>query len=366
MDFFEKHLSSTLQAHVPYVPGKQPSLKEEVLKLNTNENPYPPSKSVKNAIFEEIEKLRLYPNPQSLELRTCIAELHNLSQEQIIIGNGSDDILNLCMRCFTDHQLKAGMLDPSYSLYKSLASIQGSQILGVPFKDDNFDLPIREIIESNANIFFLTSPHAPSGKEFELSSLKQILNSYEGIMVLDEAYVDFAKENAVSLLNEYDNLIVSRSLSKSYSLAGLRVGYAMSSPKIISILDQAREVYNLDRLAQVGAQAVLKDRKYFEFTKEEIIKTRDQFYQELISWGWKTIPSGTNFLFTQPVGKANERSASVAGNLFEFLLSNKILIRYFPENALTSSYVRISIGKASEISILIDKIKLWQDQEIRR
>lgn len=355
----QKFLSSNLHLHSPYKPGIQPMFSSQFLKLNTNENPFPPSEFVQPAILAEIQNLRLYPNPPSESLRACIAKLHGLSEKQVVVGNGSDDILNLCMRCFSDQNLKAGMLIPSYSLYDVLASIQGAEIIGIPFSNDQFELPVDKIIESEANVFFLTSPHAPSGKEYDLKDFETILNNFDGILIIDEAYVDFAKNNALSLLKRFENLVVSRTFSKSYSLAGLRVGYALSSHSIVSILDQAREVYNVDRLAQAGAIAAINDEDHFNFTKGEIIKVRGQLYDKFLEWGWKTIPSGANFLFTQPQDKNSVTSPSVAKNLYEFLLQNEILVRYFPNNSLTSSYLRISIGMPSQMIILVEKIEKW-------
>tara|TARA_A100001015_G_scaffold179961_1_gene200179 strand:- start:1030 stop:2130 length:1101 start_codon:yes stop_codon:yes gene_type:complete len=359
----QKYLASNLQSHHPYKPGIQPKFSAQVLKLNTNENPYPPSKFVSGAILEEVQNLRLYPNPASEDLRRCIADLHGFSEQQVIIGNGSDDILNLCMRSFSDQKLKAGMLDPSYSLYEVLSSIQGSEIERIVFKSDDFELPVAPIIDCGANIFFLTNPHAPSGREYAREDIKTILENFNGLVVIDEAYVDFAQQNSLALLGKFENLIISRTLSKSYSLAGLRVGYALSSAGIISILDQAREVYNVDRLAQAGAIAAIKDQEYFTFTKSEILKQRDLLLANFNEWGWKTIPSGANFLFTQPLNRDSQSDPKVARDLYEFLSKNEILVRYFPLNSLTSSYLRISIGKPTEMSILVEKIKQWQVQE---
>lgn len=358
----EKHLSAALLSHKPYTPGIQPNFTERVIKLNTNENPFPPSEKVREKVLSEIESLNLYPSPRSSALRECVANLHSLAENQVIIGNGSDDLLNLCVRCFADENLKVGMLAPSYSLYETLASIQGAKVVGISFANENFELPVEGIVSSGVNLFFLTSPHAPSGKEYGLAELEEVLQGFSGIMVIDEAYADFAGHHAIPLLSKYPNLIITRTLSKSYSLAGLRVGYALASPALVEVLDQAREVYNLDRLAQAGALAALSDREYFQSTQSQIIKLREVLREEFTVLGWHTIPSGANFLFTKP-SRQGETGPEVASDLYEFLHNRGILVRYFPKSHLTESYLRISIGKQAEMRILMDRIREWQTQE---
>ena len=358
-----EYRSRNMLSHKAYVPGEQPVSGGEVIKLNTNENPYPPSPEIKNAILGELESLRLYPNPPAYELRDCISNLHGLSPDQVIVGNGSDDILNLCTRCFSDDTLKVGMLDPSYSLYEVVASLQGSPLIRVPFADDAFSVEPESVIGSGANLFFITSPHAPSGREYSVDCFRQILEEFEGIVVIDEAYADFATQNALSLLEEFSNLIITRTMSKSYSLAGLRVGYGLSSPEVVSVLDQARDVYNVDRLAQVATRACLKDRVYFEETRSEIIKERERLVSTLNEWKWKTFPSGANFVFSQPVSANGAMGPAVAKDLFEFLASRRILIRYFPQHERTSSHVRISIGNRQDMDILYKSLIEWKHQE---
>ena len=358
-----EYRSRNILSHKPYVPGAQPVAVGETVKLNTNENPYPPSPKIKDAILDELQFIRLYPNSLSNELRDFLSALHGLTAEQVIVGNGSDDILNLCTRCFSDDRLRVGMLDPSYSLYEVIASLQGSRLIRVPFANDAFSIEPDSVIRSGANLFFITSPHAPSGREYTEDCFRQILKSFEGIIVIDEAYSDFAGQNALSLLGEFPNLIITRTLSKSYSLAGLRVGYALSSPELISVLDQARDVYNVDRLAQVAALACLKDRTYFEDTRDKIIKERKRTVSKLSEWEWKTCSSGANFIFSRPVNSQGMTGPAVAKELYEFLASRNVLIRYFPQHELTSSYVRISIGNRQEMDILFERLIKWKNQE---
>jgi len=358
-----EYRSRNILSHKAYVPGEQPVSGGEAIKLNTNENPYPPSPKIKGAILAELQALRLYPNSPANELRECISDLHGLAVEQVIVGNGSDDILNLCTRCFSDDRLEVGMLDPSYSLYEVIASLQGSSLTRIPFADDVFSIDPDSVIRSGANLFFITSPHAPSGREYSVDCFRQILKEFEGIVVIDEAYADFAGQNALGLLGEFPNLIITRTLSKSYSLAGLRVGYALSSPELISILDQARDVYNVDRLAQVAALACLKDRTYFENSRDQIIKERKRMISKLSEWKWKTCPSGANFIFTRPVNSNGATGPAVAKDLYEILASRRILIRYFPQHELTSSHVRISIGNREDMDMLFERLIEWKHQE---
>ena len=360
--FPQNFLSDPLRQHKPYIPGEQPSSAERTIKLNTNENPYPPSPTAGDKAAEEIKKLNLYPNPKSNQLRKVIASLHQISMEQVIVGNGSDDLLNLCVRAFADSNRSVGMLDPSYSLYEVLASIQGSQLTRIPFASDDFELPLKKVTNCSANLFFLTSPHAPSGRAYQLELLDSVAGNFNGVLVIDEAYADFAQENAIPLLAKYPNVIITRTLSKSYSLAGLRVGYAMGNPSVIQVLDRIREVYNLDRIAQAIAQAALEDQKYFKETKQKIIESRIWISDIFAEWGWRMIPSATNFIFCKPLDHSGTGGAQIANSLYSFLSTRGILVRYFPQNKLTESYIRISIGMPEEMSMLISTIKEWKLQ----
>ena len=353
-------VTKRLQFHQSYSPGAQPDSWDSVVKLNTNENPYPPSPSVIEAVTKEISLLNLYPNPASMPLREKISQLLRLDKNQVIIGNGSDDLLNLCVRSFSDEDLKVGMLDPSYSLYKTLVNVQGTNLIKIPFVDDEFTFDPKEVSSSGANLFFLTSPHAPSGRSFSLKTLKKTAESFPGLLVIDEAYADFAAETALPLLNDFENVLITRTLSKSYSLAGLRLGFAMGNSSIIAQLDQVREVYNVDRLAQAAAMASLNDQNYFSNCLEKILEQRQWLTNQFEAMNWRTIPSSTNFVFTQPCAANGIIGEKIALSLFEFLSQRKILVRYFPDHPLTNTFLRISIGKPEEMTILMDSIKKWK------
>jgi len=234
------------------------------------------------------------------------------------------------------------------------------------FKNEMFQIDLDSIIEKDTNIFFITTPHAPSGRTYENAIFSAILEKYNGILVLDEAYADFANNNAFELLDRSSRLIITRTLSKSYSLAGLRVGYGVSSKEIISVLNQAREVYNIDRLAQYIAVTSLKDRDYFHHNVSKIKKNREKLFLTLQNWGWKTYESGANFLFTRPVDNLGNYGAPIAKKAFEFLTHKQIYVRYFPRHDLTSSYLRISIGKQRELDMLTECLQKWQmiDQRV--
>lgn len=343
-----------------YVPGLQPQ-ENGWIKLNTNENPYPASPMVGEAITKEFSRLHLYPAPDSKGLRQAIAERHGIDIACVIAANGSDDTLNMLMRayCGVGAETAAGWTVPSYSLYPTLIGIQGGQIIGIPF-ERSMELPVDAILKSEARIFFLTSPNAPTGVTFSNQALSSILDHFEGVLVVDEAYADFASENAVPLLAKYPNLVITRTFSKSYSLAGLRVGYGLAHPSVISILDRVRDSYNLDRLAQAGAIAALKDQAYFRQTVAKIIATRESFLATIRGLGWFVYPSKTNFAFFEPRDSSGRTGPAVAKSLFDFLLSKKILVRYFPNHPFTAPFVRISIGTDAEMAKVEAVLREWQ------
>ncbi len=339
-----------------YVPGHQPKEKGWI-KLNTNENPYPPSPKVAQAVAGEVEKLRLYPEPTCLKLRTVIGERFELAADNIIIGNGSDNILDLITRCYV-HDNSVGQTVPSYSLYPVVAGMSGHGIIDIPFTR-SMKLDIEAIVAANASVFFLTSPNAPTGVAFSLLEIEAILQQIDGLLVVDEAYVDFGGETAAVLLKKYENLIVVRTFSKSYSLAGMRIGFALASVGVIQMLNRVRDAYNVDRIAQVAAQAAFEDLESFDIHRKQVIETREMICEELAALGWFTYPSATNFLFTEPKNAFGKSGAEVAASLFTYLNHSKILVRYFPDHPLTCSFVRVSIGVESEMKIFLTAAKSW-------
>ncbi|MEO6245351.1 MAG: histidinol-phosphate transaminase [Opitutaceae bacterium] len=365
-------LSSLALPHIArlhaYTPGLQPTAPGWV-KLNTNECPYPPSPCVAEALLREIgagadagASLRLYPNPKSAPLRVAVAQLHGhgLHEENVCIGNGSDDILNLLIRAFVTREAAAGFTLPSYSLYPVLVEIQDGGTKTIEF-DRSMRLPVEHIAASPAQAFFLTSPNAPTGVAFANADLQRVLASYRGLLVVDEAYALFARENAIPLLAHYPNLVVVRTLSKAYALAGIRVGYALAHPEIIGLLDRVRDSYNVNRLSQVAAIAALGDAAYYAGVVEKIKATRDRAVADLVSRrGWFTYPSQTNFIFTEPKNARGETGPAVATSAYDFLFARKVLVRHFPSHALTAPFLRLTVGTDGEMLALSETLDAWQ------
>ncbi len=339
-----------------YVPGEQPQ-GDGWVKLNTNENPYPPSPKVAPAVAAEVEQLRKYPEPVSRKLRAAIGTRFGLAGENVIIGNGSDNILDLITRCFVNGG-GAGQTVPSYSLYPVVVAMSDKALVDVPFTRE-MRLDVEAIAATKASVFFLTSPNAPTGVAFSRAEIAAVLDRIDGLLVVDEAYVDFGGESSVPLLQEYQNLVVVRTFSKSYGLAGMRVGFAMADAGIISMLDRVRDAYNLDRIAQAAALAAFEDAEYFEEQRQKVVATREATRRSLDAYGWFTYPSASNFLFTEPTTEAGERGEAVARSLFEHLKRAKVLVRYFPGHPLTCAFIRVSIGTDAEMKAFLTAVESW-------
>lgn len=345
-----------------YAPGLQPG-EPGWIKLNTNENPYPPSPRVAEALRREIgdtgASLRLYPSPKSAPLREALGRLHGLGADHVFVGNGADDVLNLLVRCFCTPAAAAGFTLPSYSLYPVLVGIQDGKSLAVEF-DRSMKLPVETISASSASVFFLTSPNAPTGIGFRTADIEALLLRFRGLLVMDETYAVFAGENAVDLVARHSNLCVVRTFSKSHCLAGMRVGYALAQPEVIGLLDRVKDSYNVSRLSQTAALAALADPDYYEGLVRKIRATRDLALQTwMVRMGWFTYPSQTNFLFTEPRNRAGRTGPEVARGLYDFLCARKILVRYFGSHALTSSFLRISVGTDEEMNVLQENLEAW-------
>ena len=342
----------------PYIPGEQPKGGGWV-KLNTNENPYPASPNVAAAIQSQLDQLQLYPEPTSYDLRVAIAKRHRLQAQNVIIGNGSDNILDMIVRSFGGMPGVAYTL-PSYSLYPVVAAMSGQRVEEINF-ERSLQLDVASIAATGAKIFFLTNPNAPTGVAFGIEQIEQVLQAIDGLLVVDEAYVDFGGKTSIPLLESYDNLIVVRTFSKSYSLAGMRVGYALASESVISLLDRVRDVYNVDRIAQVAAIAALEDDAYFTKHRQKIITTRENVRKVLSEIGWHTYPSAANFLFTEPRNKVGDTGPILAASLFEFLKKKRILVRYFAGHPLTCAFVRVSVGTDDDMQKFLTAVDEWQN-----
>ncbi len=345
-----------------YTPGLQPT-EPGWVKLNTNECPYPPSPQVAEAVRREVGEdgaaLRLYPNPKSSPLRAAIAQRHGLREANAIVGNGSDDILNLLVRAFVTSDAAAGYTLPSYSLYPVLVEIQDGATNVIEF-DRAMRLPVERIAASTARAFFLTSPNAPTGVGFANADIERALAGFKGLFVVDEAYAPFAKENAIPLLARYPNLVVVRTLSKAYALAGIRVGYALAQPEVIDVLDRVRDSYNVNRLSQAAALAAIGDQAYYDGVIAKVKATRDAFVADLLNRrAWKTYESQANFIFTEPKDARGQTGPTVAKAAYDFLCSRKVLVRHFPSHALTAPFLRISVGTDAEMRVLSESLDAW-------
>jgi histidinol-phosphate aminotransferase len=348
-----------------YVPGEQPKIKG-LIKLNTNENPYPPSPRVLAAVKAAVDgRLRLYPNPTAQTLREKLARLHGCAPENIIAGNGSDELLALAVRAFVEpvaadvnrrknraftSAATVQFFTPSYSLYPVLADIHGAAKNVVPLKPD-FGLPsVAELRRGkvwnfDAALAFVTTPNAPSGRGYKTLELEKLCRTQRGVVVLDEAYVDFANENALKLPLKFPHVLVARTFSKAYSLCFQRVGYFVGHSELIAALDKIRDSYNVNGLGQIAAKATLDDLKYYRANFKRIIFTREWLLRELTNLGFRVLPSQTNFILAEPPKFS-------AQDWLQKLRGKKILVRWFsaPE---VSDYLRITIGTPAEAAALV-------------
>lgn len=342
-----------------YVPGEQPKI-EGLIKLNTNENPYPPAPPVLQKVRAAVDgRLRLYPNPTAENLRFRLAKLHRCKPENIIVGNGSDEVLALAVRTFVEPDPRSKVRNskpadarsvvqyftPSYSLYPVLADTHGAVSNGVPLKN-NFSLPgVTELKSSqkwrfNAALTLVTTPNAPSGRGYSTRELEKLCRAQRGVVILDEAYVDFATEHALKLALKFPHVLVARTFSKAYSLCFQRVGYFVGPPELIAALHKMRDSYNVNGLGQIAAEATLDHLAYYRANFKKIVATRDKLSRDLTKLGFRVLPSQTNFILTQP-------PLFPAQDWLQKLRDHKILVRWFsaPE---VSDYLRITIGTAAE------------------
>jgi histidinol-phosphate aminotransferase len=365
----EKLVRPLVRALHPYVPGEQPKLKG-LIKLNTNENPYPPSRKVLATVKAAVDgRLRLYPNPTAERLREALAKLHRCRVENLIVGNGSDELLALAVRGFvepagtaghasriTHHASRATVqyFTPSYSLYPVLAETHGATTKAVPLQSD-FGLPtVAELRRGrqwdfNAALTFVTTPNAPSGRGYSPRELDALCRAQHGVVVLDEAYVDFAKTNALALARKHPHVLVARTFSKAYSLCFQRVGYFVGHAELIGALHKIRDSYNVNGLGQIAAAATLDDLAYYRANFRKIIATREQLSRDLTLLGFRVLPSQTNFILARPPRFA-------AQEWLEKLRARKILVRWFsaPE---VRDYLRITIGTPAEAAALVRAAK---------
>lgn len=333
-------IADNVNAMDGYTPGEQPKYPDTV-KLNTNENPFPPSPLVGNALASfDFTTLNRYPDPMAVKVRELIAQIHDCSPSNVFAGNGSDEVLSLAIKCFAHDNGSVGCFDPTYSLYPVLAQIRNVSILETSLNEDfTFRMPPKDF---QPDLFFLTNPNAPTGVAYAKEEITAFCKTLKGVVLIDEAYADFAKHNCMDLATDIGNtnIIVSRTLSKSFSLAGLRFGYAVGPVELIEAMYKIKDSYNLDGITQALAHAALSDLAHMKNNAAKIKAEREELSLELARKGWTVIPSQTNFIFARPPkGNAKE--------IFAALKEKHIFVRYFPQPK-TAEYLRITIGTHEE------------------
>lgn len=335
---------------VPYVPGEQPQ--RPVIKLNTNENPYPPAPGVQRALKElEDDSLRLYPDPDCMSLRNELAQYYGLKTENVFVGVGSDDVLSVAFITFFNSDKKLLFPDITYSFYRVWADLYKIPYETVPV-DENFRIHAEDYYKENGGVIF-ANPNAPTAICESLEFVEDILNHNRDVVVIvDEAYIDFGGTSAMELIHKYDNLLVVQTFSKSRSMAGMRIGYAVGNPELIQAMNDVKFSINSYTMNQnslyVGVEAV-KDKEYFEKTVEKIVKTREKVKKELEEFGFTCTDSSSNFLFATHNLKSAEE-------IFVALKEKDIFVRYFNSPRI-NNYLRITIGTDNEMEELVKALR---------
>jgi histidinol-phosphate aminotransferase len=345
-----KFWSPFVKTLVPYVPGEQPKL-TKLVKLNTNENPYGPSPKAIEAMRAELtDDLRLYPDPNGDLLKQAVADYYGVQTRQVFLGNGSDEVLAHIFHGLFQHDLPLLFPDISYSFYPVYCGLYGIDHIQVPL-DEQFQIRTADYARPNGGIIF-PNPNAPTGCVLALDAVEQLLQaSPDSVVVVDEAYIDFGGATAISLVDRYPNLLVTQTLSKSRSLAGLRVGLAVGHPDLIEALERVKNSFNsypLDRLAIVGAAAAFNDKAYFQQTCQAVIDSREQLADELQKRGFDVLPSAANFIFAR---HPQQDAAGIAAKVRE----QGVIVRHFKQERI-AQFLRISIGTPEQNQALLDAL----------
>lgn len=347
-----KFWSPFVKELVPYVPGEQPKL-AKLVKLNTNENPYGPSPKVVAAIQAELnDTLRLYPDPNADRLKQTIAQYHGVKTSQVFVGNGSDEVLAHAFHALFQHGKPLLFPDVTYSFYPVYCGLYGIDFEALPL-DEQFQIRVEDYARPNGGIIF-PNPNAPTGCLLPLEAIERLLQANpDSVVLVDEAYVDFGGETAIALVNRYPNLLVAQTLSKSRSLAGLRVGFAVGHEDLIEALERVKNSFNsypLDRLALAGAVASFEDHAYFEQTCNAVIHSREKLVAELETLGFDVLPSAANFIFAR---HPQRDGAELAAALRE----EGVIVRHFKQQRI-NQFLRISIGTEEQNQALLDALRL--------
>jgi histidinol-phosphate aminotransferase len=338
-----------IDAMTGYVPGEQPKPGTQIIKLNTNENPYPPSPKAMEVLRNlDSEWLRRYPDPYAREFCRAVGEALDVPADWVIVGNGSDDVLNILVRACTeggDRRIVYPM--PTYVLYRTLAAMQPADVVEIPYLVD-FRLPLTELITAQGALTFIASPNSPSGHSVPLSDLRQLAEGLAGVLVIDEAYVDFAEDSALPLVREFENVIVLRTLSKGYSLAGLRMGFGIANPNLLAGLFKVKDSYNIDAIATAVGAAAMRDQAYKKACAEKVKRSRTKLILDLKNLGFAVLDSQANFvLATSPSGQAE--------SIYLALKERGILVRYFKQPGLDDK-LRITVGTDEQNQSLIEAL----------
>ena len=347
-----KYWSAVVSSLTPYKPGEQPKDKI-LLKLNTNENPYSPSSEVLDAIkLSTKASLRLYPDPESINLKEALANYHNLSKANIFIGNGSDEILAFIFQALLKKDAPILFPDITYSFYPAYCRLYDIKYKRIPL-DKKLNINLEDYLINNGGIIF-PNPNAPTGIPKSVVDIENLLQlNQESVVVIDEAYVDFGTESAVKLINQYKNLVITQSFSKSRSLAGIRLGCAFANEDLIEALNRIKNSFNsypIDRLAQVAGVKAIQDENYFNLTRIKIIEARKFLEKELLLIDFEVLSSGANFIFTRHKSKD-------AIIIFNKLREAGVLVRHFNEPERISQFLRITIGTKEDMQKLISILK---------
>jgi histidinol-phosphate aminotransferase len=344
-----RYLRKNIEAMAGYTPGEQPGAAERVIKLNTNENPYPPSPHAVQALREvPADRLRRYPDPMANKVRDIVAKMYGVERENVLCGNGSDELLTLVVRAFVGEGEALAYPTPTYSLYPVLAEIQNCRAVEIP-TGRRFEMPGEKLMRVKARAMILCNPNAPTGVFTPVETIDRMAGRFKGVVVVDEAYVDFASDNAMGLATKRPNVIVLRTLSKSYSLAGLRFGYAVGAPELIKGLEKVKDSYNVDAVSAEVAAAALSDQDWMRANVEEVCAERARLVPLLTELGFDVTPSEANFILARVPGGD--------GRLwYEGLKGRGILVRWWNLPRLADK-LRISVGTPDENDALLAELK---------
>ena len=350
------YFRASVEAMTGYVPGEQPKPGTNIIKLNTNENPYPPSPQA-IAVLRNLDSewLRRYPDPYANEFRYAIAEVLEVPRDWIIVSNGSDELLNVVVRACAELGRKVVYPMPTYVLYRTLTDMQPAERVEIPYGED-YRLPIEELLAANGAVTFIASPNSPSGHIVPIDDLRQLAARLSGVLVVDEAYVDFAEETALPLVKEFENVIVIRTLSKGYSLAGLRLGFGIANPQLLSGLFKVKDSYNIDAIACLVGAAAMRDQSYKNECAEKVKASRAKLAVDLKQLGFRLWDSQGNFFLTQPL-KGN------AEQIYLALKERGILVRYFKQPVLEDK-LRITVGTDEQNQVLVEAMFKISDERV--